>query len=213
MWLLNMFEIKSLEEIVMQNLESWNEAYLTGEYQQHWGVPYPSPELVAFIAANDFASGATALDVGCGAGQESIFLAEQGFSVIGIDQSEEALKIATEKAKQAGVKVDWKQGNILELPIADQSIELINDRGCFHVITDENRSKYASEMARVLKPGGKILLRGCRELDTGTFTAVTAEAIDKYFSADFICKALLPIEIVKGSGGDLKANLVVLIRK
>lgn len=198
----------------MRDVINWDDAYRTGEYKNHWGIPHPSPELVAFIASHSFAEGASALDVGCGAGQESIFLAQQGFTVTGIDQSTEALKIAERKAKEAKVKVNWQQGNVLNLPLADQSMDLINDRGCFHVIPDEGREAYAKEMARVLRSDGKIFLRGCRDSQESHFTSVTQEAIQKYFDKDFHCQALLPIEIITGNGQEqLKANLVILVRK
>lgn len=199
----------------MHEVVNWDDTYRTGEYKNHWGIPHPSPELVAFLASHSFGEGNSALDVGCGAGQESIFLAQQGLTVTGVDQSAEALKIAERKAKEAEVQVNWQQGNVLQLPLPDQSIDLINDRGCFHVIPDESREAYAKEMARVLRPGGKIFLRGCRDNQgLPQFTSVTREAIQKYFDQDFYCQSLLPLEIITGNGQDrLKANLVILVRK
>lgn len=192
----------------------WDEAYRTKEYQAHWGIPFPSQELVAFVAAYPFPSDTVALDIGCGAGQESIFLAQQGFKVTGIDMSSEALKIATEKASQAGVKVNWQKGNALELPVADQSVDLINDRGCFHVIDSENRSQYASEVARVLKPDGKMLLRGCRDEENNRFVAITPNVIQEYFSKHFSFGSVLPIQLMTGSSDyTLPANLVILHRQ
>lgn len=197
----------------MKSIQEWNEAYKTGEYRNRWGISYPSQELVAFVATLNPQHPLTVLDVGCGAGQEAIFLAQQGFSVIGIDLSEEAIKIAQSKAATAGVNVDWRTGNVLQLPLEDHSIDLINDRGCFHMIPTEKRTKYAAEMARVLKPNGKIFLRGCREVNREPFTAVTTEAIHRFFASDFAIGNVLPIELASNQKENLPANLVVLTRR
>src|SRR5258708_38531190 len=47
------------------------------------------------------------IDLGCGTGRIGIPLAKRGFSVLGVDLSEEMLKVAREKAKQAGVEIPW----------------------------------------------------------------------------------------------------------
>lgn len=192
----------------------WDEAYRTGAYKGYWGIQYPSQELVSFIATMDFPKNTICLDVGCGAGQESIFLAQQGFQVIGVDLSAEGLKIAQQKAIEAGVTIDWHLSNVLELSIQEQMVDMINDRGCFHVISDEHRTDYACEMARVLKPGGKILIRGCRDPQEDHFNTVTAEAIHHYFDQHFTWSSVLPIQLCNGHSPEgLDANLVVLTRK
>lgn len=196
----------------MKTQYEWNEAYITGKYQNYWGISYPSQELVAFVASLDPTQSTVAVDVGCGAGQEAIFLAKQGFSVIGIDHSEAAIKIAELQAKKAGVEVDWQVGNVLELPLVDKSVDFINDRGCFHHIPDEHRAQYAAEMARVLKSNGKILLRGCREVQNDRFIAVTAEAINHFFSSYFTFSPVLPIELANNEQNNLPAHLVLLTR-
>jgi len=197
----------------MKSVQEWNDAYRTGRYQEHWGIPYPSQELIAFVAALNPKSSAVFLDVGCGAGQEAIFLAKQGFAVIGIDQSEEALRIAKSRAQKAGVEIDWQMGNVLELPLADKSVHFINDRGCFHHIPNEKRPQYAAELARVLQPNGKLLLRGCRDTQDDRFVAVTTKAIDHFFSPYFTASPVLPIELDSNEPTNLPANLVILTRR
>lgn len=197
----------------MKTIQEWNNAYRTGTYQNFWGISYPSQELVAFVASLYPTEASTALDVGCGAGQEAIFLAQQGFTVIGIDQSEEAIRIAQSRSQQVGVEVDWQVGNALELPLADASVDIINDRGCFHHIPNQDRARYAAEMARVLKPNGKLLLRGCREEGYGHFVAVTETAINDFFSPYFTASPILPIELVNNEKTNLPAHLVILTRR
>lgn len=193
---------------------SWDEAYINGSFRDMWDLPYPSQELVAFIAAINFPKETVGLDVGCGAGREAAFLAEHGLHMIGVDLSAEALRIAAERAKEMGVQVDWRQGNVLDLPVKDQSVDFVNDRGCFHSIAEEERDQFAREIARVLKPGGMMLLRGCRETKKeGHFIPVTGQAVDRHFGKYFDRGKVFPIQMATGIGFSregMKGNLVVL---
>lgn len=194
----------------------WDTAYRTGDYKQYWGLSYPSQELVGFLAATTFPQGSVALDVGCGAGQEAVFLAQQDFRVIGADMSSEGLAIAKAHAQAAGVYIELHQTDITQLDLPAQSVDLINDRGCFHVISDDKRPAVVRKLAQLLKPGGKMLLRGCRQNDHDEthFFPITPEVIAQYFAADFTWQHVLPIQLANGHTGEgLNANLVVLTKK
>ena len=191
--------------------EFWEQTYVSGEFREHWEYEVPSQQLVAILAAQVPAEGGTALDIGCGAGRETVFLAQCGFNAIGVDISPKALKIGAERASSAGVKVDLRQGSFFELPVEDASVDFINDRGAFHLVTEDDRPRFAAEVSRILKPGGTILLRGANETETEEhFTAITAEAVARYFpSTTFTRGPVLPIKLISDSGA-LRANLVVL---
>ncbi len=194
-------------------MKNWDEHYLNGNFI-NWDLSYPSQELVAFLATMTFSKKKVAMDVGCGAGREAIFLAQQGWYVIGVDISAEALRIAAERAKEIGVEVDWRQGDILNLPVESNFVDFVNDRGCFHSIVEENRDQYVNEIARTLKPSGMMLLRGCRdEKEEGHFVPVTEISIDRYFSQYFDRGPVLPLQMVTGRGYNhegMKGNLVVM---
>lgn len=194
--------------------KDWDEEYITGEYRNMWDMPYPSQELVTFIASLDFSGDSVALDIGCGAGREAIFLAQQNFQTIGVDLSAEALKIAHQRALKNGVSIDWRQGNVLQLPVETNTVDFVNDRGCFHVIAEEDRETYAQEVDRILKPGGFMLLRGCRESnEEGHHVPVTEYAVDRYLGKYLIHGKVLPIQTITGisySLNGMKANIVVL---
>jgi 2-polyprenyl-3-methyl-5-hydroxy-6-metoxy-1,4-benzoquinol methylase len=117
----------------MSHNDYWENAYESEEYK-HWEFSYPSPELVALAAARVPRRNARVLDVGCGAGTDAIFMAQCGFTVIGIDISAAALRIAEKRAEESIVEVDWRRGNVLELPIDDESIDFVTDRGLFQLI-------------------------------------------------------------------------------
>ncbi len=59
----------------------------------------------------------TVLDLGCGTGGHAILLARRGYSVTGVDRSEDMLRIAREKAEKAGVKINFVLGDITKLKL------------------------------------------------------------------------------------------------
>ena len=59
----------------------------------------------------------TVLDVGCGTGNHAVLLAKRGYSVTGVDRSPSMLRLGKSKANQAGVKVDFHQGEILDFDL------------------------------------------------------------------------------------------------
>lgn len=94
------------------------------------------------------------LELGCGAGDQSLWLAEQGFDVVGIDISAEAVDWSREKAAARGLKAEFVQGSVLALPFPDGSFGYVLDGYCWHCIVGEDRRAFLSEAARVLRPGG-----------------------------------------------------------
>ncbi|MCW2959823.1 MAG: methyltransferase [Thermoleophilia bacterium] len=100
-----------------------------------------------------------ALDLGCGTGADAVFLAEQGIETSGLDMSTTALALAKERAERHGVRIEWLQGDVLQLPLEDGCMDLVLDRGCLHHVAVSDQATYATEVARVLRPGGTLLVR------------------------------------------------------
>ena len=194
----------------MSDIDYWESAYENGEFA-HWEFEYPSPELTALIAANQFERNAKVLEIGSGGGNDAIFMAKRGSEVTGVDISLAALKIALRRAKQLNVHVSWLRGSILQLPVCSESIDFISDRGLFHLIEDGDRPAYASEVFRVLKDGGRALIRGkSKKSAHGQFNPITKEAIDKFFSdAKFKKGPVLPIPLFSVEG-TMDARIVML---
>ncbi|MDN4595426.1 class I SAM-dependent methyltransferase [Polycladomyces subterraneus] len=200
----------------------WEKMYETGEFA-YWDFVAPSSELVATIAVLGLPQpGEVALDIGCGAGREAIFLAQCGYRTIGVDMTAKALEIARERAREEGVPVDFRQGNALDLPIEDESVDFVNDRGCFHLIPEADRSRYASEVLRVMKPGARFLLRGCRDANAVPkaveerdvhFEPITEDVVQRFFPTEyFVHGPVLPLQLI-GNQKALPGNLVVLRKK
>lgn len=105
----------------VNDLEQWNARYLAGER----GEAKPSPLVIE--AASELAPG-RALDLACGAGRNALFLAKNGWDVVAIDGSAEAIRIAKQRAKRLGVAIETHVADLeTALPLAfdDASFDLV----------------------------------------------------------------------------------------
>ncbi len=105
------------------------------------------------------------LDLGCGTGRNSNYLAEKGNNVIGIEISKTALGIAKSRAQDLGLSVDYRLGDIgEEYNIDSDSIDIIIDVTSSNSLNENGRAVYLSESNRVLKPGGYMFVRAlCKD--------------------------------------------------
>jgi SAM-dependent methyltransferase len=94
------------------------------------------------------------LDVACGTGNVAIRAAESGGRVTGLDLTPELFDTARRLAAAAGVEVEWVHGDAEALPFDDGSFDVVlSTFGCMFAPRHELA---ASEIARVLRPGGRI---------------------------------------------------------
>lgn len=191
----------------------WDLAYQAGDNWQHWDPPRVPDELVAAVGDGLVCRGQTALDIGSGAGCEAVFLAREGVDVIGVDASRPALELAREKASETGVEVDWRLGDAACLPVEDDSVDFALDRGCFHIIARRRRPLYAAEVARVLRPGGNLLLRGASEDDEEAgLIGFDDDEIDSLFGPlGFERGPLSPLRLESRAGGLAGCKVVLTL--
>lgn len=96
------------------------------------------------------------LDLGCGGGQCSIAFARQGATVTGVDISAEQIRFARERMAQAGVPVDFRVADAINLAgFPDNGWDLIFSTYAFHYITP--LASCLAECWRVLSPGGRLV--------------------------------------------------------
>jgi SAM-dependent methyltransferase len=96
------------------------------------------------------------LDLGCGSGNAALLAAEQGADVIGVDPAQRLLDVAQARAAVAGRDIRLLRGEAASLPVDDASIDAI--LSVFAVIFAPDVRGAVAEMARVLDPGGRIVL-------------------------------------------------------
>jgi len=137
----------------------WEETYQRTPYRElPWFSPRPYPGVVRAVRERWFRPGTQVLDVGCGAGTNSIFLARAGFRVRGVDLAPAAIAAAGKRAKRAGLRIDFRVADVLHLPFPTASFGGAIDVGCFHTFDPGLRPAFARELARVLRPGARYVL-------------------------------------------------------
>lgn len=129
----------------------------TSDTYRWWHLSAPSPELLAAEAAGELGAPDTVVDLGCGLGSEVGYLASRGWRGLGVDLSPAALTRA--QARYPGAR--FACADVTRLPLQAEAAGLLLDRGCFHYLTASGRARYAREAARVLRPGGRLMLRMC----------------------------------------------------
>ncbi|MBO2448235.1 methyltransferase domain-containing protein [Actinomadura barringtoniae] len=100
-----------------------------------------------------------ALDLGCGTGRNSVYLAQHGWDVTGIDLVETTIAQARQRATTAGVQAHFIQGDITHLEgLGD--FTLLIDFGCFHSVPLPKRDAYAAAVTRAAAPGATLWMWG-----------------------------------------------------
>jgi len=120
-----------------------------------WDTGISPPELLEFI--QQYPPG-RAIDLGCGTGTNAITLAKNGWQVTGVDFIGRALQAAREKARQAGVEVDFRQGNVAHLQGVSGPFDLVFDLGCFHSLSATDRPAYVENLGHLLAVHGIYLM-------------------------------------------------------
>jgi cyclopropane fatty-acyl-phospholipid synthase-like methyltransferase len=110
-----------------------------------------------FIEVADQITG-TVLDTGCGTGDNALFFAERGQSVLGIDFVDAAIEAARRKAEERGTPAEFQQMDALKLKDLDRTFDCVIDCGLFHVFSDEDRPLYVDGLTHVTKPDGRVFL-------------------------------------------------------
>jgi arsenite methyltransferase len=172
------FDVKSLREEV-QSIYSRVADAPQGEFHFHRGpayaaqmLGYDSAELAALPAdvtssfagvANPHAiapipTGATVVDIGCGAGMDLLLAAKRvgpAGLAIGVDMTEAMRQRAATGAAQCGLHhVDVRAGDATNLPVDTASVDIVISNGVLNLVPEKERA--VAEIARILKPGGRV---------------------------------------------------------
>ncbi|MGD8601712.1 MAG: class I SAM-dependent methyltransferase [Gemmatimonadota bacterium] len=133
----------------------WNEHYVAGELP--WDTGEPAPQLVELVEEGVIPPGRV-LEVGCGTGTNSIWLAGRGFDVHGVDISERAIEMAKSKARSAEGSIELAALDFMHDELPAGPFDFVFDRGVMHVFDDAaDRARFAERVAGLLGPGGRWL--------------------------------------------------------
>jgi len=112
------------------------------------------------LVSHRFPKKARFLELGCGNGNITLFMAEKGFESYGIDIIPEAIIWAEERKNSTSVDADFQVGSVVDLkPYSDDCFDFIFDGDCLHCIIGPDRKKCLASIYRVLKPEGIFHVR------------------------------------------------------
>lgn len=137
-----------------------------------WDTGLTPPELQAFIQTHP---PGRALDLGCGTGVNAMTLAQAGWQVIGVDFVPQAIHRARQRARQAGLVVDFRLEDVTQLRSVSGAFDLILDIGCFHSLSLAGKQAVSRRVNELLKPGGSFLMYGFYPRSDPKRPAITPE--------------------------------------
>jgi ubiquinone/menaquinone biosynthesis C-methylase UbiE len=131
-------------------------------YAKNTARDTPEFQALADRLTNDLPIGTRILEVAPGPGYLSIELARRGrYEITGLDISKTFVEIAAENARQASLKIDFRQGNASAMPFGEQTFDLIVCRAAFKNFSQPVAAM--NEMHRVLRPGGRAFIIDLRK--------------------------------------------------
>jgi SAM-dependent methyltransferase len=154
-----------------------------------WDRGVTPPELVEVIEGPNPMAPGHALDIGCGSGTNSVYLARHGWSVTGVDFAGSAIARAKEKARMARplrgstrfIQADVTRLDTLSL---EAPCSLLLDIGCLHSLPPSERPAYAASVARAAASGALFLLYAW-ERGPARRMGITPEDIGSLFAGTF----------------------------
>jgi cyclopropane fatty-acyl-phospholipid synthase-like methyltransferase len=96
------------------------------------------------------------LDIGCGTGENALFLAGRGHRVLGVDAVPAAIERARGKALERGLAAEFRVADALKLRAVHRRFETAIDVGLYHVFTDDERRLYRDSVCEVLSSGSTL---------------------------------------------------------
>jgi ubiquinone/menaquinone biosynthesis C-methylase UbiE len=180
--------------------DEWDQIYRQYSLEEMgWELGKPRPILVEFIEKGLIKKGKV-LDICCGAGTNTVYMAEKGFHVTGIDISPKAIAYAKKKAKQANVNINFMVQNFLSLLFEKAEFDFVFDMGCFHHVKVEDRPRFIKGVHRVLRNGGEYLLTCFSYKNGPAWNHFTKKQIISLFSAYFEINEIRHISSIEGDG-------------
>ena len=130
----------------------WDTVYAPGAAPPPWDIGRPQPAFLR-LADRGLLSGRLR-DAGCGTGEHVLLAAAHGAEAMGVDISPRAIAKARDKAAERGLPARFEVADVLNLGQLGMTFDTVIDSGVFHVFDDEDRARYVTSLASVLRPGG-----------------------------------------------------------
>jgi SAM-dependent methyltransferase len=187
----------------------WDEVYISESTP--WDMSAPDVLLVSMVEQGELKP-CYVLDIGCGTGNEALYLASRGFHVTGIDISPEALCLARKKTTRVKDRCKFVLADISEVLSLEREFDLVLDRACFHFIPVERHGIYLDNVSHALRRGGLCLLYIASDLDDETVGPYkySKESIHRIFGSRL---RILKIQLVRLEPHDLRPKAYFCVMK
>ncbi|MBF0497021.1 MAG: class I SAM-dependent methyltransferase [Deltaproteobacteria bacterium] len=125
-----------------------------------WNPHEPSSALAEFLDTHDY-SNKNVLELGCGEGFESFYLASRGLNVTAVDISPTVIEKCRALASDRGIEINFRVGDMTQLEaLAGKSFELVVNVGSYHMLHQHrHRERCLREVNRLLVPGGRLFFQ------------------------------------------------------
>jgi SAM-dependent methyltransferase len=179
---------------------TWDDAY---RGQPPWDIGRPQRVVMDLDTAGRL--GASVLDVGCGTGENALYLAERGHEVWGIDVSNVAIERAMVKSHARRLPVVFLAADALDPSAVGRTFDTLIDCGCFHTLPDEDRPRYAASMRALSAPDSGLHIMCFSEAEPAGWgpRRVTQAELQATFADDWQTDSVVAVQFETrlGPGG------------
>lgn len=148
----------------------------------NWDIGRPQRAFVRLVEAGVIRG--PVLDVGCGSGELSLYLARHGHEVLGIDLSPVAIQQARQKARWRGIDAHFLVLDALELPqlaSAGLTFQTVVDSAMLHLLGDRERDRFIAGLGSVVRTGGIYCVLGDARNDDRSIYGITPGELEERF--------------------------------
>lgn len=132
-----------------------------------WDIGRPQP-MILRLAEQGLIAG-DVIDVGCGTGENALYLGSRGLEVVGVDAAPTAIARAQEKARLRGSGAAFLVADALELQTLGRTFDVAIDCGLFHTFSDADRTRFEQSLHRTLRVSARYVLLCFSEHQPGDF--------------------------------------------
>jgi cyclopropane fatty-acyl-phospholipid synthase-like methyltransferase len=178
-----------------------------------WEIGRPQPSLVACEARGEIEG--KVLDIGCGTGENAMYLAARGHSVHGIDLSAAAIARAKRAAEKRGVTVNFQFANIFDLSPREVEFGTATDYGVFHQFRRSGIERYVGCLRRLMGGRQKLVLMCFSDAAKVSWPGprcVSKDELRHDFATGWRIESIEPVHYETHHLGDVPAWLAIIRR-